>query len=418
MRRVRVEGMDRLSLLEMTVDGERVAAEALDASVTDAERAAAGRETLRHARRRLLRTNRRLAQRRWETREAPLPLGSEFVRVWRARPLDDLCARLGGERARIWADGDILEALWRGNTDRLECAGGLQYPFWRAGRSDIWELSVRVPRLAEAIISLIPIPLSYDAPHAFGGTLSETPLHFRGAHAAPEPPLDELTPANRAQLEGLGLGAARNVSAWRPPGSEDRLPVFYCADFAAESLARAVGPAIRDGRLPPVMLVGIESGTSDERIDRRRQEYLPGVSRSRFRAHERFVLDVVRPWAEREHGASRQRSARYTLGFSNGATWALAMAQRSPSTFGGAIGFSVAGQPPKRIRHHPDQTYALCAGTLETGFATCTRHWAKALGRNPTADVDHTELVAGHDFQAWLEQTPTSIASVLRRAHR
>jgi hypothetical protein len=285
------------------------------------------------------------------------------------------------------------------------------------GRSDVWELSVRIPRLAEAIISLIPIPLSHTQ-SAFGGTLSETPLHFRGAHAPPEPLLDELAPVKCAELDGPGLGGPRNVSAWRPPGSDDRLPTFYCADFAADSIARVVGPAIRDGRLPPVMLVGIESGTSDEHTDRRRQEYLPGVSRRRFRAHERFVLDVVRPWAEREHGASRQMFARYTLGFSNGATWALAMAQRNPSTFGGAVAFSVAGQLPQRIRHHPDQTYALSAGTLETGFATCTRHWAKALRRNPTADVDHAEVVAGHDFQAWLEQTPTSIASVLRRAHR
>jgi hypothetical protein len=132
------------------------------------------------------------------------------VRVWRPRPLDDLRARLGGERARIWAEGDILEVLWRGDTDRLECSGGLQYPFWRAGRSDIWELSVSIPRLAEAIISLIPIPLSH-VQHVFGGTLSEAPLHFRGARAAPEPPLDELTTGNRAQLEGLGLGGARNV---------------------------------------------------------------------------------------------------------------------------------------------------------------------------------------------------------------
>jgi hypothetical protein len=85
------------------------------------------------------------------------------------------------------------------------------------------------------------------------------------------------------------------------------------------------------------------------------------------------------------------------------------MAQRHPATFGGAAGFSVAGGAPRRVRHHPGQSYALLAGTLELWLQRTTAAWADALRRNPGTVVAHRDHVAGHDFQLWLEQAPWAV---------
>lgn len=404
-------GRDRLALGEYESDGELRVGVA-DLHVTDAERRAAGVETLAAAERRLRRSNRRRARACWETRASPLPDGAQLRRVWRPRPLAELRERLGNAGAAIWSEGDVLEFLYRGAAERVHCSSGVQLEMWRAGRSDVWELSVRVARLDEAVISLVAIPLG-DGDNAFGGPLGE-PVHFRGPAAPAAPDQIDTLPATRSTgLEAPGIGGPRGVSAWRPEAPAGDLPVVYCADNAAMSLARTVGAAVAAGRLPPVLLVGIESGHATAGVDRRAQEYLPGVSRRRFAHHERFVLEHVLPWAEREHGATADPRRRFALGFSNGATWALAMAQRHPGTFAGVAAFSVAGLPPRRALHNPGQRYALCAGILEPGFAANTAAWVRALRRGHETHVSHREPVAGHDFVLWLEQAPWALGELL-----
>jgi hypothetical protein len=401
---------DRLAVQVITIDGER--APNGDPYVTDAERRGAGVETERDVRRRLRPGNRRLARSRYERRDDPLPADVPLWRIWRPRDPAELRARLGDERSVRWTDGDVLELLWRGNADDVACIGAIQLPFWRVGRSDLWELSVRIARLDEAVISVVPLPRRHDEPR-FGGMLEEQPLHLRGARAPQAPRTAEIAPIATCTLEGDGIGPARPVSVWRPPRSAGPLPVVYCADGATTLLAPTIAAAIEDGHLPPLLLVGIESGRVERSIDRRAQEYLPGVSRRRFAAHERFVLDVVLPYAEREHGASDDPAKRFTYGFSNGACWALAMAQRHPSQLAGAAALSVAGGDPRRVRRHPGQRYALCAGTLEHGFRRSTASWAHALGRDPSVHVAHVERVAGHDPGLWREQAPWALAHLV-----
>jgi hypothetical protein len=341
------------------------------------------------------------------------PTGLRCVACGDGAPRVNCTLASGSVKRQCGPRGDVLELLFRGRADRVECSGGIQLPMWRVGRSDIWELSVRIARLDHALVSLVPHPLC-DSDQRFGSPLRLEPLTFRGAHASLAPPaLEDDAGLVRAELEGPGMGGPRAVCAWRPPSTRGRLPVIYCADALAAAMARTVGAAIASGSLDPVLLVGIESGGLAGSVDRRAQEYLPGWSRRRFAAHERFVLERVLPWAERTHGASRDPGRRFTLGCSNGAAWALAMAQRHPSTFRGAAAFSVAGDHPIRARHHANQRYALCAGTLEPGFARRTAAWAAALGRDPQTTVAHRERVAGHDFQLWLEEAPWALGALL-----
>ena len=60
--------------------------------------------------------------------------------------------------------------------------------------------------------------------------------------------------------------------------------------------------------------------------------------RAVFNAHERWVLEVVIPWAERVARASPQQRA--VGGYSNGADFALAMGRLHPDVFSGVLAHS------------------------------------------------------------------------------
>jgi hypothetical protein len=87
------------------------------------------------------------------------------------------------------------------------------------------------------------------------------------------------------------------------------------------------------GKIRPVMVVAANSGgylgdpTSrgqyDPKRDLRLMEYLPGVNADRFAHHERFFCDELSAWAEKEFGASRQRTDCAVYGVSNGARFAV-----------------------------------------------------------------------------------------------
>jgi hypothetical protein len=85
---------DPFAVRTMTVAGEEVPFS--DPYVTDAQRAAAGRETVAGRARALLAANRERAARRYAS--GGLPDGEDAQRVWCARDPADLRARLGPER--------------------------------------------------------------------------------------------------------------------------------------------------------------------------------------------------------------------------------------------------------------------------------------------------------------------------------
>src|SRR5262249_55496707 len=141
----------------------------------------------------------------------------------------------------------------------------------------------------------------------------------------------------------------RQVTVYRPPGPARTLPACVLADGeSARGFAWSLESAILAGAVPPVLVVGVHNASIEARNgpDLRAQEYLPGHNRRRFDAHLRFVADEVVPWAGARYGpVDRPWIA---SGFSNGAGWAIAAAQRRPDVFGAVAGFS-AGLVPQRI---------------------------------------------------------------------
>jgi enterochelin esterase-like enzyme len=401
---------DRLAVWTYVQAGEEVAAG--DPSVTDAERAAAGRETLEALRESILPENRSRAAAQYAA--DALPEGEDVMRVWRPRDPAGLRDRLGSAQTlAVWAEDDVLDMLWRGQASEVQLAGGVQPRMWPVeGTDDLWEASLRIRRLDEALISVMVMPRPADGD--WPAQLTER-FVWHGP-AAPAAPADEPLRGTVTEytLDSAALRGPRQVTVYRPPGSA-RLAGCVLADGeATRSFAAVLDGAITAGAVPPVLLVGVHNAAERARSwpDRRSQEYLPGINRRRFDAHMRFVADEVVGWAGEQFGPVE--GPWISSGFSSGAAWAIAAARRGPEVFGAVAAFS-AGMVPKRIsgqlRSARVRQY-LAAGTLEPPFRRATREWADRLAR-AGLPCRHEEWVGGHDPLWWERQLPVALAWLL-----
>lgn len=382
-------------------------------SVTDAERAAAGRETLAQRWRELLEPNRRRAAGQYAA--GGLPEGQDMARVWCPRDPAALRAWLGGRPLAVWAEDDVLHVLWHGRADEVRLVAGVQARLWPvAGAGGLWEVSLRIRRLDEAVITIAVAPCLEGDDH---GAKVTDPLVWRGPRAvAGLPCADPLQGAvDEHAVDSRALRAHRGVTVYRPPGMQGRLPGCVLADGASvPGFARVLEPAIGAGAVPPVVLVGVHNAADPARRwpDRRAEEYLPGVNRRRFDAHFRFVTSEVIPWAASQAGvAERSWTA---AGFSNGGAWAIAAAQRRPDVFSAVAAFSV-GMVPRQLSRRARTAavrHYLAAGTLETGFRQTTEQWAQRLQR-AGLPCRHHEWAGGHDSYWWHQQLPAALAWLL-----
>jgi enterochelin esterase-like enzyme len=384
-----------------------------DPSVSDAERAAAGRETLSQRWQALLEVNRSRAAEQYTA--GGLPEGEDLARVWCPRDPAALLARLGGEPLTAWAEDDVLHVLWQGQADEVQLGAGVQPRLWPVGGAErLWEASLRIRRLDEAVITIVVFPrMAGDDPPR---TAPDT-LVWRGPLAPADlPSADPLRGAlEEHTLDSAALRAPRGVSVYRPPGAQGTLPGCVLADGASvPDFARVLEPAILSGEVPPVVLVGVHNAADPARPwpDRRAQEYMPGFNRPRFVAHLRFVTGEVIPWAASRFGVAE--GPWVASGFSNGAVWAIAAAQRRPDVFAAVAAFS-AGMAPRQIRREARAArvrHYLAAGTLEPGFRRATREWADRLQR-AGLPCRHRDWVGGHDQFWWNQQLPAALAFVL-----
>jgi enterochelin esterase-like enzyme len=407
-------GRDRLAVWDWEDQGEQVASG--DWLVTDAERTAAGRETVTARFLALLPANRERAARRYA--DGGLPDGEDLVRVWYSRDAAALEARLADTDLAAWAEGDVLHVVWRGEARRASLSGGVQMPLWPVdGAAGLWEASARVRRLDEAVITL-SVGVVQDGGTLFGRHSGE-PLVFRGPGAPAVAVADPL--AGEVQehvIESAALGAARGVTLYLPPGAGegDQLPGCVLADGqAVPSFAPALEAAILAGTAPPVALVGVHNAFMLDpaklpKSDLRSLEYLTMRRSRRFTAHLSFVTDEVIPWAaDRFPVALRPWTA---AGFSSGAAWAVAAAQQRPDVFGSVAALS-AGMVPHRVTRasRPVRHY-LAAGTLETHFRRGTAEWAARLDRAGMTYA-HREWAGGHDNWWWHVHLPAALAWLL-----
>ena len=115
-------GRDRLAVWTYEEAGEQIPIG--DPSVTDAERAAAGRETLTERFAAVLPDNRRRAAERYAA--GGLPDGQDVMRVWRPRDPAELRARLSEPPLAFWSEDDVLHVLWQGQAAEVQLYGGVQ----------------------------------------------------------------------------------------------------------------------------------------------------------------------------------------------------------------------------------------------------------------------------------------------------
>src|SRR5215831_14293899 len=338
-----------------------------------------------------------------------------MVRVWLPRDPAALRARLGEDPLAAWAEDDVLHVLWRGTAEEVRLGAGVQPRLWPVeGAGDLWEASLRIRRLDEAVISLVVMPWPTAAD--WSGRVADE-LVWRGPRApAAAPAAGQLSgTVEEHTLDAVALAAPRRVTVYRPPAAGGPLPGCVLADGqSARSFAQTLEPAILAGDVPPVLLVGVHNAAEPGRLwpERRGQEYLPGHNRRRFNAHLQFVTGEVIPWAAGHFDAAGGPWA--AAGFSNGGAWAIAAAQRRPDVFSAVAAFSAGVVPQRltgraraaRVRHH------LAAGTLEAGFRTATRQWAQRL-RRAGLPCRYQEWIGGHDQLWWERQLPAALAWLL-----
>jgi enterochelin esterase-like enzyme len=407
---------DPFAVRTMTSCGEEIAFS--DPYVSDEQRAAAGRETVAERMQALLPANRRRAEAAYAA--GGLPDGLEAVRVWCPRDAAGLRERLGDSRYVLWAEDDVLHVLWRGAAEQVVLGGGVQVPMWPVeDAAGLWEASLRVRRLDEAVITVMVIGLgAADLP--FGRPVTDM-MTWRGPRApagpaAGEGPIELAGEVREHTIESVPLRGPREVTVYVPPGTAGPLPGCVLADGqSVPGFARVLEPAIASGAAPPVVLVGVHSAEGHaDRSDLRAQEYLPRHRPRRFAAHLSFVTDEVIPWAAASLPVDPAGpSGRWLAGgFSNGATWAIGAAQRRPAVFGGVAAFS-AGVVPRRVAGASrDVRHYLAAGTLEEGFRRSTLEWATRLQR-AGVPCSHHEWAGGHDPFWWNLTLPDALAWLL-----
>lgn len=253
--------------------------------------------------------------------DAELPDDAGLVRVWKPRDPPALRGRLGDSDLAAWAEDGVLHVLWRGEADRVILGGGVQGPMWPAvGADGLWEASWRVRRLDEAVITVMVLPLrGTEAPS--GRPVTEF-MTWRGPCSPPVPAADGPLAGEVREhvVDSAALRGPRAVSVYVPPGGLRGAPLPGCvlADGqSAARFARVLEPAIASGAAPPVLLVGVHSGSGGEpgKLPDQRARRSPGCCRGLALTASRLI-DTFSPTTTRigrctkaGHGASARGPA-------------------------------------------------------------------------------------------------------------
>ncbi len=220
------------------------------------------------------------------------------------------------------------------------------------------------------------------------------------------------------------LGNERTITVHLPPGYDEepsrRYPVVYFHDgqnifddgraaFGVSWRAGATTDRLtREGRIPPVLLVGIDNTParhdeySFERDDSR-EEGGRGV------LYARFVLEEVKPFIDREYRTWRDRRHTAIVGSSMGGLITLAMARIYHDVFALAGVLSPSlwwanAATLQALEHDHDwmrrMRFWLCVGTREgTARRPFTPHLKRT--RQLVATFDQARLVPGRDYYYW-----------------
>lgn len=313
-----------------------------------------------------------------------------------------------GKKDEVWSlDGDTLTMIARPKQSWAALCCGIQTPLEPIRGTGLAGITVRIPRIREAFFDV----------GTTGPTADSRLSLVRGPDAPPAPAISKplIGKTEPFSITSRILGEVRRGTIYIPPNTAQgaRLPVIYLADGAISNFAPILEAAIRDGRVTPTIIVGIDAaqGTAKgcaEPCDRRGLEYLIDWNAknprgdSPFGRHLRFVTDELIPYVDSHYPASPHREDRLTSGYSNGAAWALAAAEMRPDLFGKVLAMSSGS---KAVAGYADQlkdtrVYA-GAGLLEGGTAHQRTREAATAADRAGADVKFRDMVAGHSFAMW-----------------
>jgi hypothetical protein len=217
----------------------------------------------------------------------------------------------------------------------------------------------------------------------------------------------EQPPPAAGQLltETLPFDGGRQVTAYVPPAPPEA--IIYAGDG---QLIASWGDVLESADLPPTMIIGVHR-LDDEAL--RVREYSPGEDSAdfifdpaRFAAHENFLVEDVRRWAQSRFNVTLPADRTAVLGVSAGGELALAMGLRHREIYGAVLCASPGGgyRPPAVMPSSLPRVY-LVAGTEEPFFLENAKRWADSL-RDAGADFVMIERAGTHGGPFWREELP------------
>jgi len=316
--------------------------------------------------------------------------------------VESLGTRLDGIDETFWVENGLFVVAARRSVPDVMLCCSIQEPMTRVDDSDLWYLAIRIPRLDEAFLDVVPFP--YDSPDRL---TPFQPLEYRGPRA--------IEPVSRAPLpqdslfvtsiNSTALGSERRVSVYKPHELAARTghPVIYMADGQSTgSYAQVAQSMINNCLIEPVILVGLWHGGSipasqeNRGDDQRSRDYLWGREDNNFEAYEAFFLDEVIPKIENEFGAATDPARRALFGQSSGGAWALSTGLRNPALFGTVAAASIVWRSaPEAAPPIAGPRYMLASGLFES-HVNSLMHQIDASFELAGVDISTQSYVSGH----------------------
>jgi enterochelin esterase-like enzyme len=334
----------------------------------------------------------------------------EPCRVRRELSAAEIDAHLIENPFSAWRDGTTMHIAFRSSSDRVRLSGSLQMPMARMVDSNRWLLSLKIPRINEAVLDIVAIadgaPTGVRAPRLLwrNQSLDNSPQFASGL----------IGSVRQYSVDSKVLGSPRNVSVYLPNNFKlgESIPLIFAADGQGlQSLVKELDASIGRGEAPRVVIIAAHSGgRASTGEDMRMQEYLippktgtvNGVNRERFEQHAEFFTIELREWAKQEFGLGSAQSPKAIMGFSNGAALAVSLALREPSLYQSVMPLSFGYAPAEQYLENmpPTTRFFFAAGEFEPSFLRQSRQLSKklsAIGADSTLRV-YTD---GHNQSMW-----------------
>lgn len=351
----------------------------------------------------------RAQMRQWDCDDAKRP-SETFCRV-RQMPSVEKVSRQIAADVKVWNEGEMLTVVYQAQADAVEVVvGGANYPMASIGGTDFWAIVLQAPRLESGIVSYQFIITQGDQIKS-----DSNPSRFiwRGgrAPAAPAQAKPLQGKVTEETIQSVNLSEPRKLVVYSPPlQRKGKKPAFvvYAADGGnVHRLAPYVDHLIAAGKLPPVLLVGVNPGDRvrdpDPQVsDVRAIEYVRsyGKTPERYDKHERFFVEEVLRWAETKYNAPKKREKRGIFGYSSGSVFAITTGTKHYNTFGHVFGFSGSLPPdlftPAWTDKKDAPVYYLVAGLWEHQVRARLPKNAETL-KKYGAKVTYVEPIAEHD---------------------